>query len=296
MNQLFNKSLEDMAIRLLLPGDIPAAMQLKERAGWNQSNRDWRRLLEAEPEGCFAASLGDRLVATTTTTTYGKTLAWIGMVLVDDQYRRLGIATRLMRRALGYLQECEVRTIKLDATPAGRTVYEGLGFIGEALIERWQATAPSEAQAACLQAACQVMQEAEVSRLLSFDAEAFGADRAELLQALIAEACVQPLIVLAPNGGLRGYGLAREGTRAYYLGPLVAVDAQAAALLLDGLLAQLGGQEVYLDLNTTFAGGAEILADRRFVKQRELIRMRSGQAASAGTSSRILAIAGPEIG
>src|ERR1044072_1365700 len=162
MNQLYKKPLEDMAIRLLSSGDIPAAMQLKEHAGWNQSSRDWRRLLEAEPEGCFAARLGDRLVATTTTTTYGKTLAWIGMVLVDSQFRRLGIATSLMRRALDYLQEREIRTIKLDATPAGRTVYEGLGFVGEGLIERWQATAPSEAQAAC-----QVMKEAEMPQLLS---------------------------------------------------------------------------------------------------------------------------------
>jgi ribosomal protein S18 acetylase RimI-like enzyme len=291
MHESFDKTLKDMDIRRLSQDDIPAAMQLKERAGWNQSSRDWRRLLEAEPEGCFAASFGDRLVATTTITTYGKTLAWIGMVLVDGEYRRLGIATRLMRRALGYLQVREIQTVKLDATPAGRTVYEGLGFVGEGLIERWQVTAPSEAQGAG-----QVLKKEEVSHLLSFDAEAFGANRAQLLQALIADACVQPLIVLAPNGALRGYGLAREGAQAYYLGPLVAMDARVAALLLDGLLAQLGGQEVYLDLNTAFAGGAQILADRGFIKQRDLIRMRSGQAASAGTSSRVLAIAGPEIG
>src|SRR2546421_12274243 len=108
MNQCFNKTKNDLDIRRLSKSDIPAAMNLKELAGWNQSARDWQRLLEAEPGGCFAACQGDRVVATTTTTTYGKTLAWIGMVLVDREYRRLGIATSLMCQALGYLQGCEI--------------------------------------------------------------------------------------------------------------------------------------------------------------------------------------------
>ena len=29
--------------------DIPAGMALKARAGWNQSEADWRRLLALEP-------------------------------------------------------------------------------------------------------------------------------------------------------------------------------------------------------------------------------------------------------
>ena len=42
-------------IRLLGESDIPAAMQLKEAAGWNQTEEDWRRLLMLEPDGCFGA-------------------------------------------------------------------------------------------------------------------------------------------------------------------------------------------------------------------------------------------------
>src|SRR3712207_5358548 len=95
-------------IRLLTENDVPAAMRLKELANWNQTERDWRRLLELEPHGCFAACIENRIVATTTTTTYGTDLAWIGMVLVDPQYRRRGIATRLMHTALDYLRAKKV--------------------------------------------------------------------------------------------------------------------------------------------------------------------------------------------
>lgn len=295
MNQSFNKTESDLTIRRLSEADIPAAMDLKELAGWNQSDRDWRRLLEAEPQGCFAACIGDRMVATTTAITYGRTLAWIGMVLVDREYRRLGIATALVRQALGYLRAREVRTVKLDATPAGRTVYARLGFVEETLIERWQGAAPRESPTTD-DVVGEVIKEEDESRLLSLDVKAFGADRSRLLRSLVADSCVQPLTVVAPDAQLRGYALAREGTKACYIGPLVATDKSAAVSLLDRMLAQLGGREVFVDINTSFAGARQILAERGFVKQRDLVRMRTGQAAMAGTSPLVFAIAGPEVG
>jgi hypothetical protein len=94
---------------------------------------------------------------------------------------------------------------------------------------------------------------------------------------------------------LRGYALARRGSRAAYVGPVVAEEAGTAAFLLDDLLGRLDGR-VYVDLNTTFEGGARELAARGFIKQRELIRMRRGERIAAGTSRSVFAIAGPEVG
>src|SRR5207245_1664402 len=90
-------------VRLLRPTDVPQAMRLKEAAGWNQTEDDWRRMLDLEPEGCFGIEQEGRLVATTTTICYGSRLAWIGMVLTDPEFRGRGLASRLMRRALEYL-------------------------------------------------------------------------------------------------------------------------------------------------------------------------------------------------
>src|ERR1044071_5228007 len=128
-------------IRLLFEADIPAAMQLKEAAGWNQTEADWHRLLRLEPDGCFGAIQDGRLVGTTTTTIHGE-LAWIGMVLVEQQERRQGIAAKLMNVALDYLKD-KVDTIKLDATSLGQPVYEKLGFEVESEVERWMGTTRS---------------------------------------------------------------------------------------------------------------------------------------------------------
>jgi predicted N-acetyltransferase YhbS len=174
-------------IRLLAERDVAEAMRLKEGAGWNQTEEDWRRLLRLGPRRCFAATADGRVVATITTTAYGRTLAWVGMVLVDPLFRRKGIATALVRAALDSLESEGVEAVKLDATPEGAPVYESLGFEAELRIERWTGTASgntSEDSLSGVAAPSQLFED-----FIEFDRRAFGADRSELLQALLDEAC-----------------------------------------------------------------------------------------------------------
>ncbi|HKU74324.1 MAG TPA: GNAT family N-acetyltransferase [Pyrinomonadaceae bacterium] len=275
-------------IRSFFESDIPAAMQLKEAAGWNQTEDDWRRLLMLEPNGCFAAIKDGHLVGTTTTTTYGKDLAWIGMVLVDPQHRRQGIAAKLMQVALNYLKP-KVATIKLDATALGQPVYEKFGFEVESVVERWSGTAGSEARDT------KTLTFEGRDALLALDQLAFNADRSKLIERLIDNAAVSPVLVRAANDGLNGYALARRGTRADYVGPIVSRDPQQAETLLDRVLSQLNRRRVYIDFNTECGIGTNVLSESGFVKERDLIRMRAG-GPSAKTSPLVVAIAGPEVG
>jgi GNAT superfamily N-acetyltransferase len=276
-------------IRLLFASDIPAAMRLKEAAGWNQTEADWRRLLSLEPNGCFAAVNDGRLVGTSTTTTYGNELAWIGMVLVDPQERRQGIATRLMRVAIDYLKD-RVATVKLDATALGRPVYERFGFQVEGGLERWSGTVNArDAQPRT------APDHDAIPDLLVLDRVAFGADRSQLMQKLIEEACVPPVLLRAADGSLSGYALARKGTNADYVGPVVATSPQHVESLLDQVLSELPGRRVYLDFNTECGAATSVLSDRGFVKERDLIRMSAGTNAEK-TSPFVIAIAGPETG
>ena len=276
-------------IRLLFESDIPAAMQLKEGAGWNQTETDWRRLLALEPNGCFAAVKDGRLIGTTTTTTYGNNLAWIGMVLVDPQERRLGIATQLMNVAIDYLKD-KVATVKLDATAQGKPLYERFGFHVESVIERW-----SGACKARNAEATNVLDHDAIRELLALDRVAFAADRSKLIEKLIDDASVPPVLLSAANGALGGYALARRGTNADYVGPVVAKGPQHVESLLDQVLSELPGGRVYLDFNTECVASTSVLSDRGFVKERDLVRMSAG-ARTPKTSPFVIAIAGPETG
>jgi len=276
-------------IRLLLDSDLPAALRLKELAQWNQTEDDWKRLLRLEPNGCFCATSNGAVVGTATTTIYGSALAWIGMVLVDPEHRRKGIATRLMEAAMNYLAGAGVATIKLDATPSGKPIYQRLDFSEECLVERWAGTGLKSSSSGASPA---VSRQGE---MLALDQEAFGTDRARLLKMLMNESWMEPR---QTNDGdaTTGFAMARPGTVANYVGPVIARDANVARNLLDEMLGQLMGQPVYIDLNTDFVHGRQILYERGFTKQRDLIRMSYGKRTDAGTSQLVFAIAGPELG
>ena len=282
-------------IRLLGESDIPAAMQLKELARWNQTKSDWRRLLQLEPSGCFGAFLDGSLVGTTTTTTYDRELAWIGMVLVSPENRRCGIATQLIKTALEYLRG-KVRTVKLDATPEGQPVYEGLGFEVESLIERYVGVGCAMPVGGSRNVETTAELDSETrGELIALDRRAFCADRSTLIEILINNACVSPVLGRTADGSLSGYALARRGTNACYIGPLISTNAEQVAPLLDRIIEQLTGQQIYVDVNSALVSGAHMLANRGFVKQRDLIRMSYGTRSNV-TSHSIFAIAGPEVG
>ena len=115
--------------------DVPLGLMLTRQAGWNQLEADWLRFLDMQPQGCFVAELEGRPVGTTVTCILGP-VAWIAMVLVDVGARRQGVATALLKHAIDFLDGQGVKTIRLDATAAGRPVYEKLGFAPEYQLTR----------------------------------------------------------------------------------------------------------------------------------------------------------------
>jgi len=284
------QEIDRVEIRLLFESDISAAMKLKEAAGWNQTENDWRRLLTLEPNGCFGAILEGRLIGTTTTTTYANELAWIGMVLVDPEHRGRGVATRLMKTAMDYLGG-KVATIKLDATAQGESLYEKFGFKIESLVERWsrlsQSTPPATRST--------TLGDDVRREILELDEQAFLGDRSKLIGLLIDDAIISPVLARRSDGKLSGFALARRGTRANYVGPIVTTEVAEIENLLDQTLDQIGDRNIYLDFSHECGARTSILSDREFVKERDLIRMSAGTS-SKKTSPLVVTIAGPEVG
>ena len=135
-----------MKIRHLTATDIPAAQRLREQAGWNQADDDWRRLLAWSPDGCWAAEQGGEVVGTTVVVPYARRIAWIGMVLVDEAHRRQGIGRALLTHAIDYLEQNGVQTIALDSTPEGQPLYASLGFADAFDLARWRGPIPPSSQ------------------------------------------------------------------------------------------------------------------------------------------------------
>jgi GNAT superfamily N-acetyltransferase len=84
------------SLGVLTEDDVAGALALGDVLGWNKTADDWTRIIRLSPAGCFAAREGSGLVGTITTTAYGQTLAWIGMMIVHPDRQRRGIGAALM--------------------------------------------------------------------------------------------------------------------------------------------------------------------------------------------------------
>jgi GNAT superfamily N-acetyltransferase len=283
-----------LRIRRLTAADLPFADHVRELAGWNQTLSDWERFLALEPEGCFLAEWEGAPAGTATTAIYASTLAWVGMVLVHPDRRRLGIGRALLQHCIHYIRDRGVRCVKLDATPAGKPVYEGLGFQAEWTLTRWTGFARS------LQSTgggnrvrpWRVEDGASVNAL---DERVFGVSRRRLFDALIPQ-CLAARVVEDPAGCVQGFGVLRPGSRAYYLGPVIAASQQAALDLVEGLLRHADGQQVYWDLPDQNGPLVQWCEQQGLSRQRPLTRMVLGTNTAPGEPFRQIALSGPETG
>ena len=242
-------------IRLLTTGDIPAAMRLKDAAGWNQTEDDWRNVLRLAPDGCFAIDHEDRLAATATAVCFGRDVAWIGMVLTDPELRGRGYARALMEHSMAYIEARGVAWMKLDATDMGRPLYLKLGFVDEAPVERWR-RAPGPMRGFEAGSPGPVP--------LDLDREAFGADRSELLRMLEKYASVATA---------EGHAFARPGSKATYLGPCVARTPEAARSLLLSLARRHAFEPMFVDMLPGNTQATSLVRELGFERVRELVRM-----------------------
>lgn len=278
----------------MTPGDVPLGMRLKEQAGWNQTETDWRRCLDLQPDGCFVAEHDGIAVGTVTTCIFGS-IAWIAMVLVDVTVRGQGIGRTLLDRALAFLDGRGVSTVRLDATPLGLHLYEKHGFIHEYPLTRWEGDAPVVGTSAGVGdelLICSMLPEHRECAL-RFDHQVTGTDRAALLRRLFEESPDEWRVALRGDDML-GFSAARAGGRAWQIGPCLAT-AEAGPPLLADVLARHTGQSVFLDIPVDNRAATYAVVEAALVPQRPLFRMCRGPQPHENVE-QLWASFGPEKG
>lgn len=276
----------------MTPGDVSAGMRLKDTAGWNQTREDWERFLQANPEGCFVADQDGAVAGTVTTIIYENRLAWVGMVLVDSQFRGKGIGTALLLNAIHYLDARKIPCVKLDATPQGRPIYARLGFHDEYEIERHCLRRERHSKASL----ALVADSAEsIETLLKLDREVFGADRSDLLRSMAASA-PELIVTTRLDDAVDGFALGRKGSQADHLGPWVASNAPAAREAFEAFLLRSQRDVVFVDVMKDNPSALALLAEKGFQFSRRLTRMYRGENAHRGRPDLLYSILGPEFG
>ena len=254
---------------------------LSEEAHWNQNEADWRFFLTGGT--VFGIRDGDgRLIATAALLPYTSNNAWISMVLVTQNWRRRGLATKLLDACLDAAAKQGLTTLaRCDA--CGR---HGL-WPARDLRRRWNC-ADCVLRARRQRAAPKLAPNGNLDEMIARDRRAMGFDRSGLLRELGGRSGSQ----LISHGS--AMALIRDGRTARHIGPLFADDVASATALVE-TMAQSETGPILIDVVNEQREFLESLTGSGWTIERPFQRMRFGRAATQSAAPPF-AVAGPEYG
>jgi len=240
---------------------IRSAWRLSSQSGWNQTEEDWRRLLRLPGSLVRAFYWEGEVRASHSVIAYGKEVAWIGMVLVDQAYRGQGWGKQVLADALKIGKTSDVAG--LDATSLGKPIYAKNGFQDLVPIIRWTGKSPESTRPS------REVNEGWTPAILDLDRECAGCDRSALLEDLANSN--GRFFHRTVEGRTQAYGVIRPGREAWHLGPIVAKNVEDFQRVLESLFATCIGELVICDVLNPLAG--PVLEKQGLSPARDLQRM-----------------------
>jgi len=281
-------------VRPMRVSDVEDAMKLSVGEGWNQTEKDWKLFVRNPENICIVAEYDGKVIATTTVINYTNQIAWIGMVLVDKNYRGQGISKSLLTTIFESLQAYV--SIKLDATPAGQLVYKKFDFKDEYLIARLTNSSVQQlSSSGDNETTIKPIQSKHIPEIIAFDVMVFGAKRTQLINFLVSE-YPGKAILLKRNNRITGFALGRNGNKYQQVGPVVASGLADAKILIENALNKLTDKAVVVDVLCDKEELLVWLNSIGFIMQRQFIRMYKKDNKRPGITSNQYLIAGPEYG
>jgi len=283
----------DFIVRPMQPGDIVRGMNLSNAEGWNQTEEDWKLLVQNPQNICLLAECNQKIIGTTTAMNYANQVAWIGMVLVDKEYRGQGVSKLLLTSILKKLES--FASIKLDATPVGQQVYKKFDFENEYLISRLVTGSMKNLSFNYDTVFAESIQLKDIEEVIAFDEHVFGTNRRPLIKSLI-QRYPHKAWLLKRNNSIAGFALGREGNKYHQVGPVVGSTINDVQILIRKALKKLNNQPVVVDVLCDKEDLINWLTSIGFTMQRHFVRMYKKENSFPGVVNEQYLICGPEFG
>lgn len=284
---------ERFILRKMSIDDIGAAMKLSNAEGWNQTENDWKLLIEYPANVCMVAQMDNKVIGTTTAMNYASDEAWIGMVLVDKEYRGYGVSKALLARILE--KTAFIKSIKLDATQAGRPVYHKFGFKDEYVIVRMVNISAMMLSTVEFEIKPEPIRFSDTHEIVAIDESVFGVNRKQLIKFLLRRYPAKGWL-LRRRGEIVGFVLGREGNKYHHIGPLVASSTSDAMMLVSKVVGDLTNKSIVLDVLFDKKELIDLLNSLGFIRQRDFVRMYKNENPFQGNIANQFLICGPEFG
>ncbi|WP_349409862.1 GNAT family N-acetyltransferase [Pseudalkalibacillus sp. SCS-8] len=222
----------------LFESDIPGLIALSESVGWDYAEEEIRTVLYSGQIFGHKNEEG-AIVSSAAILPYEGQLASIGMVIVHESYRGLGLGRKATEACMQSLPEGT--TSMLIATHEGIPLYRKMGFkevdhVHKFICNRF-VSKPLDLEGFQIRA----FRDEDINQIILLDVHAFGHSRETFLKRRIQQS-KDCLVVIDREESVIGFGLSIPGPVNLILGPIVAPDSHLAACLIHQLAANHDGK------------------------------------------------------
>ena len=229
---------EDVVLLPFARSHLEGALKLSQEMSWPYRIEDWNVALQLGHG--FVLERAGTVIGTAAWWPYGETHASAGMIIVAKAVQGRGYGARLMDALLG---SARPRTIALNSTAEGITLYRRRGFVPTGVIHQHQGipTATHETPRSGL---LRPMAASEFEAIALLDRAATGLERRQMLNRLFDSG---DGYVLLRDGIICGYAISRLFGRGHVVGPVVAESPADARALIAFAIVRLGPVFVRID-------------------------------------------------
>ncbi|MGE6755506.1 GNAT family N-acetyltransferase [Rossellomorea sp. NPDC071047] len=163
---------------------------------------------------------------------YETSFASIGMVIVKEEYRGLGLGKEATQQCMNSLSS-DVE-IMLISTEDVKPLYEKMGFHIVYRVHKYICNTYLTSNLTNTTVTIEHFNESDLTKIIELDGAAFGDKRSNYLKHRINQS--EAYVVVKDNiGDIIGFGLSIVGAVNLIIGPIVAPDARVASIILDKL-------------------------------------------------------------
>lgn len=218
--------------------DILGLRDLSASVGWDYDEQEINTVITSGKIYGHKNAEG-KIVSSAAIIPYDTDLASIGMVIVNKDYRGLGLGKKVTQKCIDSVSK--ETSIMLISTEEGKPLYENLGFktvdyVHKLLCESFIPNKLIVKKEGTLER----YNSNDFNELIELDSAAFGDKRSKFLLNRINQS-KQCLVVKDQTGKIIGFGLSILGPLNLILGPIVAPNFETAALLIKELASKHRG-------------------------------------------------------
>jgi len=229
---------EDVVLLPFARSHLEGALKLSQEMSWPYRIEDWDAALQLGHG--FVLQRAGVVIGTAAWWPYGEIHASAGMIIISKAAQGRGYGARLMDALLA---SAHPRTIALNSTAEGITLYRRRGFVPTGIIHQHQGI-PRQSHETPRSSLLRPMAASEFGAIARLDRTATGLERRQLLNRLLDSG---DGYVLLRDGILCGYAISRLFGRGHVIGPVVAESPTDARALIEFTIARLGPVFVRID-------------------------------------------------